>query len=72
MYILSLSSGPLFGDKVKCPWHNASFSVKDGSMDEGPMFDGIQTFPVQLEGDHVKLKIKKDLLNKNRALNMVT
>jgi nitrite reductase/ring-hydroxylating ferredoxin subunit len=26
-----LSQGPLFGDKVKCPWHNAAFSVKDVS-----------------------------------------
>ena len=53
-----LSTGVLFDDKVKCPWHNAAFSVKDvlilhiyiskkGSMEEGPMFNGLNTFPVE-------------------------
>lgn len=41
-----LSSGFLIGDKVKCPWHNASFSVKTGVFEEGPMLNGLQTFPV--------------------------
>ena len=36
-----LSAGFLVGDKVKCPFHNASFSVKDGAHEEGPMFRGL-------------------------------
>jgi NADPH-dependent 2,4-dienoyl-CoA reductase/sulfur reductase-like enzyme len=36
------------------------------------MMDGIQTFPVELVGDKIKLRIDKNLLNKNRALNMAT
>lgn len=67
-----MSQGVLFDDKVKCPWHNATFSVKNGAMDEGPMFDGLQTFPVSLKGDTLTIKVDKALLNKPRTLNMAT
>ncbi|KAM3129129.1 hypothetical protein pb186bvf_018765 [Paramecium bursaria] len=67
-----LSAGLLVGDKVKCPWHNAAFSVIDGSFEEGPMFNGLQTFPVELVDGKISIKIQKDLLNKGRVLNMAT
>lgn len=35
-------------------------------MEEGPMMNGIQTFPVQVSGEKVTIKIKKDLLNQSR------
>ena len=41
-------------------------------MEEGPMMDGIQTFPVEVKGDKVTIKVKKDLLNKNKTLNMAS
>lgn len=36
-----LSAGFLIGDKVKCPWHNAAFSVVTGAFEEGPMLNGL-------------------------------
>ena len=48
---LSLAFGVLFGDKIKCPAHNAAFNVTDGAPDEGPMLDGLQKFPVEVHGD---------------------
>ncbi|CAD8152841.1 unnamed protein product [Paramecium octaurelia] len=67
-----LSAGFLVGDKVKCPFHNASFSVKDGVHDEGPMFRGLQTFPVKQENGQIVIRVEKQLLNAPRTLNMVT
>ena len=31
-----LSEGKLDGDIVQCPWHGSRFSVKDGSVVDGP------------------------------------
>ncbi|CAD8059614.1 unnamed protein product [Paramecium primaurelia] len=67
-----LSAGFLVGDKVKCPFHNASFSVKDGAHEEGPMFRGLQTFPVKQENGQLVIRVEKSLLNAPRTLNMVT
>ncbi|CAD8066794.1 unnamed protein product [Paramecium sonneborni] len=67
-----LSAGFLVGDKVKCPFHNASFSVKDGVHEEGPMFRGLQTFPVKQENGQLVIRVEKSLLNAPRTLNMVT
>ncbi|CAD8149368.1 unnamed protein product [Paramecium pentaurelia] len=67
-----LSAGFLVGDKVKCPFHNASFSVKDGVHEEGPMFRGLQTFPVKQENGQLVIRVEKQLLNAPRTLNMVT
>lgn len=36
------------------------------------MLDGLQTFPVEVAGGKVKLRVNKDLLNKRRGLNMAT
>jgi nitrite reductase/ring-hydroxylating ferredoxin subunit len=35
-----LSNGKLDGDIVQCPWHGSRFSIKDGSVVDGPA-----TFP---------------------------
>ncbi|CAD8166108.1 unnamed protein product [Paramecium pentaurelia] len=67
-----LSAGFLVGDKVKCPFHNASFSVKDGVHEEGPMFRGLQTFPVKQENGQLVIRVEKELLNAPRTLNMAT
>jgi nitrite reductase/ring-hydroxylating ferredoxin subunit len=39
--IISLAFGVLFGNKIKCPAHNATFNITDGAPDEGPMLDGL-------------------------------
>lgn len=50
-YGVNLAFGVLFGNKIKCPAHNATFNVTDGAPDEGPMLDGLQKFPVEVHGD---------------------
>jgi len=55
----SLVKGKVFGDKVTCPLHNASFSIKTGKQDAGPVFNGLKTFPVEVANGKIKVKIPK-------------
>lgn len=43
----SLAKGLLLGDKIICPLHNAGFDIKTGQQEQGPVFDGLKTFPVE-------------------------
>lgn len=43
---LPLAFGSMIGEKLLCPFHNAGFSVKTGEADQGPVFEGLKTFPV--------------------------
>lgn len=36
----------LFGEKIVCPLHNATFSIKSGLPETGPVFDGVQTYKI--------------------------
>lgn len=67
-----MSTGPMYDDKVMCPWHNATFSVIDGKPDVGPMFNGLATFPVQVKDGQVHVKIAKDKLNVGQVIHMST
>lgn len=49
--------GSLFGDKVICPLHNAGFSIKTGQPDQGPVFGGLKTFPVEVSSGKIKIQI---------------
>lgn len=57
---LPLSAGLLFEDKVYCPFHFASFSVKTGNNEFGPVFKGIPTYEVKVEGGRVKVSLPKE------------
>ncbi len=54
--------GLLFDDRVVCPFHLASFSVKTGEHEHGPGFKGLHTFPVEIKGDKIYVKVDKSLL----------
>ncbi len=43
-----------------CPLHNAGFSIKTGQPNQGPIFNGLQTFPVESKNGKIILKIPKD------------
>lgn len=43
-YSVNLKYGQLFADRVYCPAHMASFSVKTGLPDGGPALNALQTF----------------------------
>ncbi len=39
-----LAKGLMVEDKVLCPWHAASFSLKTGAHEYGPVMDGLEVF----------------------------
>jgi nitrite reductase/ring-hydroxylating ferredoxin subunit len=51
--------GVLVGDKVICPLHNAGFSVQTGYPEQGPILDGLRTFPVRVENEKVVVSVPK-------------
>ena len=69
----------MYDDKVVCPFHGASFNLKDGSLENGPAIDPIPSFDVvEKKGEfyvkvpeHIPLKgkfkfAKRDQHNKTR------
>lgn len=55
----SLAKGILVGDKVLCPLHNAGFDIKTGHPEQGPIIDGLKTFPVKKNGGKVVISVPK-------------
>ena len=55
----SLSDGTLSGDRVECPCHGSTFSLKDGSLVEGPAAEAEPAFAVRTEGDNIMLTVEK-------------
>ncbi|MCL4512774.1 MAG: non-heme iron oxygenase ferredoxin subunit [Candidatus Eremiobacteraeota bacterium] len=52
-----LGEGELFGTAIECPRHGARFDVRTGKVLCLPATLPIQTYPVQIEGDRVKIQI---------------
>lgn len=42
-----MHTGLLFDDKLQCPWHSASFSVVDGSLESAPANEGLPTYNIE-------------------------
>jgi NADPH-dependent 2,4-dienoyl-CoA reductase/sulfur reductase-like enzyme len=51
----------LFDDKVYCPFHFASFSVKTGMHEFGPTFQGIPTYEVTIENNRVFVAVPESI-----------
>ena len=52
-----LGEGALVGVVVTCPWHNTEFNVRTGAA-LGPLTDeGVRSFPVQVQGNHVLVEL---------------
>jgi naphthalene 1,2-dioxygenase system ferredoxin subunit len=49
----------LVGDKVLCPLHNAGFDIKTGQPEQGPIIDGLKTFPVKKNNGKVVVSVPK-------------
>ena len=41
-----MSMGALNGDKVACPWHAASFSIKTGALNGAPSLNSLPSFKI--------------------------
>ena len=53
----SLSDGSLEDDVIECICHGSQFNVKTGDVQEGPADEPIPTYPVQVEGDTVYVRL---------------
>lgn len=51
-----LSEGELAGKVVTCPWHGATFDVTSGGVLSRPAGSGVKCYPVQVEGDDIKVR----------------
>ena len=45
------------GHEVVCPWHSATFDLRDGSVKCPPADDGVTCYRVELDGDDIKIEI---------------
>lgn len=59
-YGYSLAKGLLIGDKILCPLHNAGFNIKTGEPEQGPIFAGLQTFPVERVNGKIRVTVPKE------------
>ena len=52
-----LCDGFIEGHEVECPFHQAQFSLRDGSVACGPATEPAKTWPVKVEGGRVFLQL---------------
>lgn len=45
--MLSVNSGTLVGDRVRCPFHGACFNVRNGDIEEYPGLDSLPCYKVK-------------------------
>ncbi len=53
----SLSEGTIEGCEVVCPWHGATFDLQSGKASSLPAVKGVQTYPVMIEEDTLKIEV---------------
>ena len=52
-----LGEGDLAGEVVTCPWHNTEFNVRTGEA-LGPLTEeGVQNYPVKVQGNDVLVEL---------------
>lgn len=52
-----LCEGFVDGDHVECPFHQALFSLRDGSVSCGPATEPVKSWPVKVEQGRVLLQL---------------
>ena len=55
----SLDQGQLEGDQIECPRHGALFDVKSGRALTLPAVMPVQSYPVQVEGDEIRVAVEQ-------------
>ncbi|XP_036979135.1 apoptosis inducing factor mitochondria associated 4 isoform X1 [Acanthopagrus latus] len=61
-YNAPLIKGALVGERVRCPFHGASFNVKTGDIEEYPGLDCLPCYKVKVEDGKVYVTINKSTL----------
>src|SRR3954467_14490053 len=59
-----LSEGVIVGDTVRCPWHHACFSLRNGEALRAPALNPVASWNVERRGEQVVVtkKIERDPL----------
>lgn len=52
----SLATGTLEGQVVTCACHGSQFDVSSGEVLRGPADEGVETWPVRIEGDAISIE----------------
>lgn len=63
-YGVGLKFGTLFGDKVVCPAHAASFSVVDGTAESAPGLDSLPSYDIVEEGGKSYVLVPESITQK--------
>ncbi|MBD3647996.1 MAG: Rieske 2Fe-2S domain-containing protein [Pseudomonadales bacterium] len=50
-----LEGGEMHEGCITCPYHGAEFKLADGSVLAPPAFEGINTYPLRVEDDLIKI-----------------
>jgi naphthalene 1,2-dioxygenase ferredoxin component len=56
-----LCDGFVDGHMVECPFHQAMFDVRDGTVTCGPAIEPVTSWPVKIENDRVYLDLNTSL-----------
>jgi 3-phenylpropionate/trans-cinnamate dioxygenase ferredoxin subunit len=51
-----LDGGEIDGEEIVCPHHGARFAIKTGEVTAPPAYEGVTTFPVQIENGMVQVR----------------
>ncbi|XP_076027478.1 apoptosis-inducing factor 3-like [Genypterus blacodes] len=70
-YNAPLVKGALVGDRLRCPFHGACFSVRTGDIEEFPGLDSLPTYKVRVEEGNVFVSIKKHALKVTRRVRQM-
>ncbi len=53
-----LEEGAVCNGRIICPWHKAAFRVSDGGLVEPPALDGLNSYPVRVDGGDIFVEAK--------------
>ena len=53
----SLAEGTIVEDRVVCPWHGATFSIKTGEVLTPPAGEAVATYKVRVQGSDLEVEV---------------
>jgi apoptosis-inducing factor 3 len=59
-----LEKGALCGTRLICPWHKSCFAADDGSLQEPPSLESLQSYFVEVAGDEVRVDLERSITKK--------